>query len=68
MGDGIKFLNLYFPDNTHAVVSMEDKPIHKTTHLPQQQPLIFREHKFIYQPVCKVGCKTIVVMFVLSRV
>ena len=67
MGDPIKFVNFYFPDNTHAVISMEDKPIHKTTHLPQQQPLIFghnlgpnfREHKFIYQPVCKVGCKTI---------
>ena len=67
MGDPIKFVNFYFPDNTHAVISMEDKPICKTTHLPQQQPLIFghnlgpnfREHKFIYQPVCKVGCKTI---------
>ena len=34
-------------------------PIDKTTFLPAQQPLINKEHKFIYQPLCKVGCKTI---------
>ena len=33
--------------------------IKKTMFLPEQQPLINKEHKFIYQPLCKVGCKTI---------
>jgi hypothetical protein len=31
----------------------------KMIYLPEQQPLIFRKHKFIYQPITKVACKTI---------
>tara|TARA_Y100000310_G_scaffold130248_1_gene129442 strand:- start:2071 stop:2991 length:921 start_codon:yes stop_codon:yes gene_type:complete len=27
--------------------------------LPEQQPLVFEKHKFIYQPITKVACKTI---------
>ena len=33
--------------------------INKTVFLPEQQPLTDEEYEFIYQPICKVGCKTI---------
>ena len=59
MDDNTKLLNFTFPNGAIVDLIVEDKPINKTMFLPNHQPLICREHEFIYQPITKVACKTI---------
>ena len=66
MDNNKKPFNFTFPDSSTVTIVLDDRPINKTSFLPQQQPLIFggegfpyTEYNFIYQPVTKAACKTI---------
>ena len=47
------------PNYKRCAFQFEYVGINKLTYLPAQQPLIFDDYKFIYQPITKVACKTI---------
>ena len=59
--NGIHRIHFGSSDRYYAEVVFDNnmQSINKITFLPEQQPLISKEHKFVYQPITKSACKTI---------
>jgi hypothetical protein len=68
-----KIREFTYPDDIKVDIKLEDGKVNKITYLPEHSPLIFSSesltskevsttydgNNFIYQPIPKVGCKTI---------